>query len=171
MSDFNPFNSTIALSHRFGVYFLESGIIPTGIDVRFQRVSGIAAEIETENIYEGGVLYPRRVPKRVRYPNLVLERGVFTGVSPLSFSVSFALSSMSLNPSNILIILFDEHERHVMHRVIRNAIPVKWVLGDMDADSDKVMVERIEFAYEKMLTVPFAFSGYNLVKDAIDGRL
>ena len=150
----NPFASNIALSHRFGVYFLESGFIPTGLDFRFQRVSGMQAEIEMENIYEGGVLSPHRVPKRVKYQNLVLQRGLVTSFSPLSINVSLALSNLGLNPSTVLVILFDENGGHVMHKIFTRTVPVKWSLSEMDADSNQVMVERIELTYTKFTSVP-----------------
>jgi phage tail-like protein len=151
-------SSNLALSHRFGVYFLETGFVPSVLDFRFQRVSGMQAEIETETIYEGGQnLYQHRLPKRVSYSNLVLQRGIVTSLSPLSLTVSMALSSFSFNPSNVLVILFNEKGEHVMHKLFLKAVPVKWSISDMDAESEKVMVESIELSYTRFTSLPLPF--------------
>jgi hypothetical protein len=39
---------------RFGVLFLAAGVIPNPLDIRFQKVSGLSAEVETEPLPEGG---------------------------------------------------------------------------------------------------------------------
>lgn len=155
----NIFSSNLALSHRFGVYFLETGFAPSVLDFRFQRVSGMQAEIEMETIYEGGQnLYQHRVPKRVSYSNLVLHRGMVTSLSPLGLTINMALSSFSFNPSNVLIILFNEAGEHVMHKLFLKAVPIKWSISDMDAESDRVMIESIELSYTSFMSLPLPFA-------------
>ena len=42
---------------------------------RFQDVSGLSFEIETETFVEGGEnRFEYKLPKRIKYPNLVLKR-------------------------------------------------------------------------------------------------
>ena len=65
-----------ALGFRFAVFFFAGGAVPNPIDIRFQRVSGLSASIDTTTIIEGGqTLYTHRLPTRVGYATLVLERG------------------------------------------------------------------------------------------------
>ena len=65
------------LGMRFSVLFLAGGVVPNPLDIRFQRVSGLSAEVETEAVSEGGQnLYTQRVPRGIKYNNLVLERGM-----------------------------------------------------------------------------------------------
>jgi len=113
------------------------------------------AEIEMETIYEGGQnLYQHRVPKRINYSNLVLQRGLVTSISPLNLNITMALSSFSFNPSTVLVILFDEAGNHVMHKIFLKAVPVKWSISDMDADSNRVIVESIELSYTRSMSLP-----------------
>ena len=64
-----------ALGFRFAVVFFAAGVVPNPIDVRFQRVSGLGATIDTMTIVEGGQnLFSHRVPTRVSYGNLILVR-------------------------------------------------------------------------------------------------
>ena len=44
---------------------------------RFQEVSGLSFEVETEELKEGGEnRFVYKLPKRTKYPNLVLKRGL-----------------------------------------------------------------------------------------------
>ena len=70
--------------YRFGVLFLAGGVLPNLLDIRFQKVSGLSATVETTPLKEGGQnLYTQKLPERVSYGNLVLERG-FVIDSPLN---------------------------------------------------------------------------------------
>ena len=64
----------------FTVVFFMDGILPNPLDMRFKRVAGLSAEIETVSYNEGGEnLFTHRLPNRVSYNNLVLERGIVVG--------------------------------------------------------------------------------------------
>jgi hypothetical protein len=61
--------------------------LPNPLDIRFHRVSGLGATIETDPLGEGGQnLYTHRLPRRVSYANLVLERGMVLGSRSTSSS-------------------------------------------------------------------------------------
>src|SRR5689334_15992873 len=93
---------------RFGVFFFAGGAIPNPIDIRFQRVSGLSAEVETEPVREGGQnLYTQRLPVGVTYNNLVLERGMVVG-SPLHVEFNAAMSLFKFAASNVLVTLLNE---------------------------------------------------------------
>ncbi|NES67156.1 MAG: phage tail protein, partial [Okeania sp. SIO2D1] len=50
----------------FMVVFLIGGFLPNPLDIRFQKVSGISAEIDTTDIREGGEnLFRHRLPNHV----------------------------------------------------------------------------------------------------------
>ena len=89
------------LSHRFGVFFLTGGLIPNPIDLRFQRVSGISTEVQLETINEGGEnLHAHRLPTRMSYNNLVLERGYIASAIRSSVNIEFnaGFSFYKFNP-------------------------------------------------------------------------
>jgi phage tail-like protein len=73
----------------FAVIFFIGGVIPNPLDIRFKKVGGLSSEIETTPLKEGGEnLYTHRLPGRVSYNNLVLERGMVIG-SPLVIRVQY----------------------------------------------------------------------------------
>ena len=101
---------TPLLGFRFGVFIFVGGAIPNPMDFRFKRVSGLNATISTSTVEEGGQnLYSHRLPDKVQYRNLVLERGMPVG-SPLAIEFNVAMSLFKFLPSNVLVSLLDEAE-------------------------------------------------------------
>src|SRR4051812_34037718 len=99
----NEINPIPPLSHRFGVFFFATGAASNTVDIRFQKVSGLNAEINTNTIAEGGQnLYTHTVPTRINYNNLVLERGIVTG-SDLYNAFNTTLSFFRFTPSNVMV--------------------------------------------------------------------
>lgn len=137
------------LSHRFGVFFFAGGLIPNPLDFRFQKVSGISAEVQLETVREGGQnLYSHRLPNQVSYNNLVLERG-FTIGSPLNIEFNIALSQFKFYPSNVLVTAFSEIGIPVGAWLYMKAYPVKWTVSDLDAHANSVVVDTMELAYSR----------------------
>ena len=159
MSDFlkaiNFADKQPELSHRFGVFFFAAGILPNPIDIRFQRVSGLSAEIQLETVNEGGQnLYAHRLPNKTTYNNLVLERGVIATSfdkfpSPLNLEFNAAFSLFKFSPSNVLITLFNEDGNSTGAWLFDKAYPVRWSVSDLDAQSNTVAVDTMELAYTR----------------------
>src|SRR5437764_14648871 len=106
MNDKNLINPAPPLSHRFGVFFFATGVIPNPIDIRFQKVSGLNAEVSTDTINEGGQnLYTQRIPTKINYNNLVLERGIVTG-SPVNIEFNTTFCFFRLAHANVVVTLF-----------------------------------------------------------------
>jgi len=138
------------LGFRFAVFILAGGIFPNPIDIRFQRVSGLSATIETHAVAEGGQnLYTHRLPRKVSYDNLVLERG-FVVDSPLNFEFQTAMSLFEFAPSNVMVTLFSETAVPLSAWLFIKAYPVRWATADLDANSDKVLIDTLELAYARM---------------------
>ena len=96
------------LSHRFAVFFLIGGVVPNPLDVRFQRVSGLSARVDTQTLNEGGQnLYTHKLPTRIGYDNLTLERGFVVG-SLLNLEFNATMSLFKFAPSNVMVTLLDE---------------------------------------------------------------
>ncbi len=133
----------------FMVVFFIGGIVPNPLDIRFQKVSGISAEIETTDIREGGEnIYRHRLPTHVTYNNLVLERGMVIG-SPLNVEFNIAMSSMKLAPSNVLVMLLNENDIPLSSWLFLRAYPVKWTVSDLDANANTVVIDTMELAYAR----------------------
>ena len=141
------------VSFHFMVSFLMGGVTPNPLDIRFQKVSGISAEIETTPITEGGEnIYLQTLPNRVKHGNLILERGLVIG-SPLNIEFNTAMSSMRFSPSNVLVILLNENSVPLASWLFIRAYPVKWALSDLDANQNAVAITTMELAYARFQTV------------------
>jgi phage tail-like protein len=139
-----------ALGFRFAVVFFAGGVVPNPIDVRFQRVSGIGATIDTTTIVEGGQnLYSHRVPTRVSYGNLVLERGLVVA-SPLNLEFNAAMSLFKFAPSNVIVTLLSEHRAPLAAWLFLKAYPVRWATADLDASTESLVIDTMELTYTRM---------------------
>lgn len=153
MSDLLPLQDHPPLGFRFGVFFLIGGAAPNPLDFRFKKVSGIGATVATRPLNEGGQnLYSHKLPERVQYENLVLERGLAVG-SPLAAEFNAAMSAFEFAPSNVLVSLLGEAGAPVSSWLFTNAYPVKWTVSPLDADSNTVVIETMELAYQRMQAI------------------
>ncbi|MDJ0715444.1 MAG: phage tail protein [Prochloraceae cyanobacterium] len=148
-----PLNEIPPVGFHFMVVFFIAGVTPNPLDIRFQKVSGISAEIETEDIREGGEnLFRQHLPTRVTYNNLVLERGMVIG-SPLNLEFNVAMSSMKFAPSNVLVMLLNEEDIPLASWLFQSAYPVKWTVSDLDANQNQVVIDTMELAYGRFQSV------------------
>jgi phage tail-like protein len=138
------------LGSRFAVVFFAAGVVPNPLDIRFQRVSGLSASVELSTINEGGQnLYSHRVPRRVTYGNLVLERGFVVG-SPLNVEFNVTMSMFKFLPSNVMVTLLSEDGVPVSGWMFIKAFPVKWQTADLNASEDRVLIDTLELSYAHM---------------------
>jgi phage tail-like protein len=134
----------------FMVTFFAGGIVPNPLDIRFQKVSGITSTIETESVREGGEnLFVHELPTRVTYDNLILERGKVI-LSPLNLEFNVAMSSMSLLPSNVLVMLLNQKDIPVAGWLFQHAYPVKWSTSDLDATQNAIVIDTMELRYSRL---------------------
>lgn len=148
-----PFVGNPPLGFRFGVLFFALGVIPNPLDIMFQKVSGLGSTVETAPIEEGGQnLYTQKLPKKISYENLVLERGVVVG-SPLVIEFNVAMSRFKFAPSNVLVTLLDNTRIPISAWLFMKAYPVKWSVSDLDATANSVVIEHMELAYQRMQVV------------------
>ena len=134
----------------FLVTFLVGGFVPNPLDIRFQKVSGISVTMETTEIREGGEnLFSLRLPTHMSYGNLVLERGMVIG-SPLNIEFNLAMSTMSFQPGNVLVMLLNADEIPIASWLFQETYPLKWSVSDLDANQSSVMIDTMELAYARM---------------------
>ena len=121
---------------------------------RFQEVSGLSVEIETESLKEGGEnRFEYKFPKRAKYPNLVLKRGLLQGTAFLNWLKSamntyFIVAVYDFQPSDILITLLDESDKPVAIWNVVQAYPLKWSMSDLKSTENAIVVETVELAYQ-----------------------
>lgn len=141
------------LGFRFAVFFFIGGAAPNPIDMRFQRVSGLSASVDVSTVNEGGQnLYAHRLPAKISYKNLLLERGNVVG-SPLKLEFNAAMSLFKFRPSNVMVTLLNEDAVPLSAWLFLKAYPVRWSTADLDASQERILIETLEFAYTRMQTM------------------
>ena len=141
------------LSFRFSVTFFIGGIIPNPLDIGFQKVSGLVSEVKTDTISEGGQnLYAHRLPTKVHYENLKLERGMVVG-SLLNIEFNLAMATFKFKPGNALVTLFNEDTLPVSAWMFRGTYPVRWAISDLDANQDSIVIDSMELAYKQYISI------------------
>jgi len=138
----------------FKVEFIGVDGMSTDTEQRFQEVSGLSVEIETEELREGGEnRFVYKLPKRAKYPNLVLKRGLLKGAAIIDWLKSamntyFIVVVYDFKPADIIITLIDEDGQPAASWNVVQAYPLKWSASEFNANSNTVVVETIELAYQ-----------------------
>ncbi|CAL2082288.1 Glycerol acyltransferase [Tenacibaculum sp. 190524A05c] len=117
-------------------------------DISFQSVSGLTVDLETEEIAEGGEnRFKHKIPVRSKFPNLVLKRGMLMDSEVIKWCKK-ALENFEIEPVDINVMLLDENHEALQTWNIVNAYPIKWSVGDFNAEENKLVIETIELTYQ-----------------------
>jgi phage tail-like protein len=117
-------------------------------DTRFQEVTGLDVEMEMESFIEGGQnRFTWQLPKRSRYSDITLKRGMFIGSTIIKWCRD-ALENFSFAPANVHISLLNENHEPVMTWYVINAIPKRWSVSGLNAQDNSIMVESITLSYQ-----------------------
>lgn len=116
-------------------------------DARFQSVSGLNVEFDTESVKEGGEnRFEHRLPLRTKYPDLSLKRGMLTDSKVITWMLN-ALQNREFKPIQINIMLLNEEHQALKIWNIYNAWPKKWALSDFNAQENSVVIETLDMNY------------------------
>ena len=122
------------------------------VDASFQEISGVSVEIPVEEIQEGGEnRFVHRVPQPLKYPNLVLKRGLVTEKSALTDWCKKTISSgfaSKVELKNITVQLLNERGENLISWTFINAYPIKWDYSTLDASKNQIFIQTIELAYQ-----------------------
>jgi phage tail-like protein len=142
------------IGFHFKVEFIGAEGMDCDTEQRFQEVSGLSFEIETEDLPEGGEnRFVYKLPKRAKYPNLVLKRGLLKGTALLKWFRSametyFLVGVYEFKPVDIIVTLLDEADQAVAIWNVVQAYPLKWSTSDFKANDNSIVVETMELAYQ-----------------------
>jgi phage tail-like protein len=118
---------------------------------RFSECTGISVEVETKEYAEGGSNdFVHKLPTRVKYPNIVLKRGVTHEEALLKW---FLDSRSAPQRRDMTISLLGPGLGLVRSWVFMNAYPVKWTGPNMNANSNSVAVETLEIVHNGLQVV------------------
>lgn len=118
------------------------------IDMSFSEVSGLNAELQTEEVAEGGNnKFSYRLPKPAKYNNLVLKRALSTTPSAIVNWANEAIYDFSFHPCTVVVALLNEEHKPVKAWSFNNAYPVKLNVSNLDANKNELVIETLELAY------------------------
>lgn len=120
-------------------------------DCSFSEVSGIADDMETETVVEGGEnRFVYTLPKAVKPPRLVLKRGVAPYTSPLVTWCRDVLEGGLGQPVStklMQVALLDESGQALRVWTFDGAYPVQWTVDPFQSCRNEVAIEKVEFIY------------------------
>jgi phage tail-like protein len=115
---------------------------------RFRECTGIAVEVETKDYMEGGLNdYVHKLPTRVKYPNVVLKRGV-THESALLDWFNKTRADYPGNWQQVTIQLLGPAAVPVQSWQFMDAYPVKWTGPNLNASSNQIATETLEMVHK-----------------------
>ena len=100
----------------------------------------------------GKNLITKRLPKRLAYDNLVLDRGFVVG-SPLNLQLNDVMNEFKFFRSDVLVTLFNEDAVPISAWMFKEAFPVRWATADLNAQEDRILIDTLELSFTRMLTV------------------
>src|SRR5947207_3704597 len=120
-----------------------------GDDVRFSEVSGLSMEMGSEEIPEGGEnRFVQKYPTRVKYPELVLKRGLLKN-SGVRDWIEECIVRQIITTHGIDVKLLNEKHEPLLTWHLADAYPTKWSTSDLNATSNAVVVETLQFFYQR----------------------
>ncbi len=145
MALFDSFKYPVPGFH-FVVYF--NGLLPNPVDLSFQSVSGLSVTVETEAYTEGGEnRFVHEIPKGLKFSTLTLKRGLKTAPSSITKWCEEAYESFAFKPLNLIVMLLSEKHIPIKSWNVVGAYPVKYELGDFNAETNSVLIETLELKY------------------------
>ncbi len=120
-------------------------------DHSFLEVSGLSAEIELEPVVEGGEnRFVHQLPKAVKFPKLVLKRGIADMNSPLVKWCRKALEGglvERIQSMDLSVRLLDRSGAPLRTWDVVNAYPVRWEVEGFNSTKNELAIEKIELSY------------------------
>lgn len=137
-----------------GFYFRVTftGVSDQDLDTRFQSVSGLSVDMQTESIKEGGEnRFEHVLPIRSSYQNLTLKRGLMVSSKIIDWCRD-ALENLIVEPADILVELLNSEGNALQSWNVVHAWPKKWSVSDFNAESNTVVIETLELNYNYFTT-------------------
>ena len=117
-----------------------------GVNIgRFRECTGLAAEIEVKEYSEGGVNdRVHKLPTRMKYPNLVLKRGVTYEDALLRWLWKTQRETQRIA---VTVSLIGPDGEDVRSWSFQDAFPIKWTGPNLNASSNQIATEALEIVH------------------------
>ena len=141
---------TFATAFRFRATFEFS---TDSADTRFQSVSGLSVDYETEPLKEGGEnRFTHQLPVRTTYADVTLKRALAVE-GPLVDWCENAFRNFRFDPATVTIQLLDPAGEPLRSWVLSHAWPKKWQLSDLNAENNALAIESLTLSYRHFRTL------------------
>ena len=133
-----------------GAFMLEVGGVTIGA---FTEVTGLSVSLEIEEIAEGGNNEATvKVPGRLKWPNLVLKRGITENNSLFEWIAEcsgegFEQQGRKITKRTGSISLLDSKQQPVRSWKFREAMPVRWSGPSLAATATALATEELEVSH------------------------
>jgi phage tail-like protein len=115
----------------------------------FSRVKGLVREMKVDSYHEGGQNeYENKYIGQGTFPNLVLEHGI---ADTWLWDWQQDVAEGRVSRKTLSVILRDDNDKEVWRWHAQGAFPIKWSIADLDAASNTVLVESVEFVHRGIL--------------------
>src|SRR5262245_41180556 len=112
----------------------------------FTEVSGLEREVQLEDFREGGVNdCTHKLATVTKYQNLTLKRGLADAVDLWGWHQDVV--NGRIERRQVSVVLMDVTGRDTWRWVVEKAYPVKWSGASLNASTNAVFVESVEFAH------------------------
>jgi phage tail-like protein len=121
-----------------------------GVEIgRFSECTGLSAEWDIQSYPEGGEnRFEHKLRGRLKYPNLVLKRGVTHEDALLKW---FFKSQDRDKRGSVTLTLLGPEGKPVRTFAFAGAFPVKWTGPNLNAGSNNIAIESLELAHEGLV--------------------
>jgi phage tail-like protein len=119
----------------------------------FTEVSGLSVQIDTEDLVEGGQnQYVHKLPKAMKWPNLVLKRGITDSDALFEWFAKCSGEGLEaagnkLELRNGSVQLVDAALKTVRRWNFTEAFPVKWTGPKLSASASDLATEELEVCH------------------------
>jgi phage tail-like protein len=112
----------------------------------FSQVGGLQREVQLEDFREGGVNdYTHKLATVTKYQNLTLRRGIADATELWQWHQDVVNGKIERRQVNVILV--DSVGNEKWRWVFEKAYPVKWTGSDLNATTNEVFVENVEFAH------------------------
>ncbi|MES2649723.1 MAG: phage tail protein [Bacteroidota bacterium] len=117
-------------------------------DTRFQSVSGLSVEYDTESFKEGGEnRFEYKLPVRTKYADISLKRGMLTDSQVIEWCRK-AFENREFKPVMVIISLLNETHTAIKRWEVIDAWPKKWSVSDLNAQENSIVIETLDLSYK-----------------------
>ncbi len=151
------------VSFFFNVIFQGENLSNEEVETRFQSVTGLSVDMQTETLKEGGEnRFEHTLPVRTKYSPLVLKRGLVKDSKMVKWYMD-AILNFDIRPMNLLVNLLHvqpsggtqpaRQPAPLMTWKVIGAWPKKWSISDFNAEQNSLAIESLELNYSYFETL------------------